>query len=118
MYSARTHLLARNRMSTLPDCEIVVVALSTFGGSLFATAGLIVSSALRTVIAASAESTFTRRALLARKICSCARSAKSWIASVTGAVWIAAETASVTIGRAAETKFDVRASRNVAWSAM
>jgi hypothetical protein len=114
MYSARTHLLARNRMSTLLDWEMVVVALKTFGGSLFASAGLIVSSALRTVSAASAESTFTRRASVARKICSWARSAKSWIAWVTGGVLMAAESASVTIGRAADTKFDVRASRSVA----
>ena len=93
---------------------MVVVALSTLGGSLFASAGLIVSSALRTVMAASAESTLTRRELLARKICSWARSAKSWIASLTGGVSMAAESASVTIGRAAETKFEVRASRSVA----
>ena len=93
------------------DCEMLVVALNTLGGSLLASAGLIVSSALRTVTAASAESTFTRRAPLARKIWSWARSAKSWIASVTGAVASAAATASVTIGRAADTKFEVRASR-------
>ena len=117
MYSVRTHLLTRNSTSTVLDCEMVVVALKTFGGSLSASAGLIVSSALRTVIAASAESTFTRWAPLARKICSWARSAKSWIASVTGAVARAAASASVTIGRAADTKLEVRASRNVAWSA-
>ncbi len=50
----------------------------------------------------------TRRALVARKICAWARATKSCTASLTGSVLIAAETASVTTGRAAETKFEVR----------
>ena len=52
MYSARIHLLARKSVSTRLDCEIVVVALRMSGGSFLASAGLIVSSAVRTVTAA------------------------------------------------------------------
>ena len=102
----------------MSDCEIVVVASSTLAGSFLASAGLIVCSALRIVTAASCELTSTRRAPRAWNTCSCARCAKSRIASSTGGVAMAAEIASVTTGRAADTKFDVRASRSVAWSAM
>ena len=77
MYSAFTHLLAVKTASTVGDCEIVVVALNTFSGSFFASVGLIASSAERTVSAACAELTLTRRDCVTRKICSCARTAKS-----------------------------------------
>ena len=104
-------------MSTVPDCEMVVVASRMLGGSFLANAGLMVSSAVRTLTAASAESTLTRRVLVARKICRWARATNSWTFSFTSGVAIAAEIASVTTGRAAETKFETRASRSVAWSA-
>ena len=100
------------------DCEIVVVASRTLAGSFFASDGLMVWSALRTVTAACCESTSTRRAPWAWNTWSCARATNSWIASLTGGVAMAAEMASATTGRAAETKFDVRASLSVAWSAM
>ena len=89
-----------------------------FGGSFLASAGLIVSSAVRTVTAAWAESTLTRRALVARKICRWARATNSCTDSFTSGVAIAAEIASVTTGRAADTKLETRARRSVAWSAM
>ena len=47
-------------MSTVGDCEIVDVALNTSGGSFLARAGLIASSAVRTVTAACADDTLTR----------------------------------------------------------
>ena len=105
-------------MSTASFCEIVADASSTFAGSFFASAGLIDCNAERIEVAVCCASMSTRCAARASKTCSCARSAKSRIASSTGGVAIAAETASVTTGRAAETKFDVRARRSVAWSAM
>ncbi len=100
------------------DCEIVVVASSTLAGSFLASAGLIVCNALRMVIAASCELTSIRRAPRAWSTWSWARTTKSKIAAFTGGVSMAAETASATTGRAADTKFDVRARRSVAWSAM
>ena len=66
-----------NKRSTVGDCEIVVVALSTFGGSFFDNDGLIVSSAERTVSAACADDTFTRFDWVIRKIWSWAPAAKS-----------------------------------------
>jgi hypothetical protein len=107
-------LLALTSVSTVGDCEIVVVALSTFAGTLRARLGLMLSSAVRTVIAACADDTLTRFSSVKRKIWSWARTAKSRTASSTGGVAMAWETASATIGRAADTKFDVRASRSVA----
>ena len=50
-----THRLMRNSRSTVSDCEIDVVASSTLAGSFFASAGLMVCSALRMVTAASAS---------------------------------------------------------------
>ena len=52
------------------DCEIVVVASSTLAGSFLASEGLMVCSALRTVTAASSESTSIRRAPRAWNTCS------------------------------------------------
>src|SRR3954452_5626629 len=112
------HLLAPTRVSTVGDCEIVVVALRTFGGSFLARLGLMLSSAVRTVTAAWADETLTRFCSVTRKICSWARTAKSRTASSTGGEAIACETASDTMGRAAETKLLDRARRSVAWSAM
>ena len=66
------------------------------------------SSAVRTVTAACADDTLTRRSSVKRKIWSWARTAKSRTASSTGGVAMAWETASATIGRAADTKFEVR----------
>jgi hypothetical protein len=63
-------LLAVKMASTVGDCEIVVVALSTLLGSFLASRGLTLSSAARTVIAACADETFTRRDCVIRKICS------------------------------------------------
>jgi len=65
-----------------------------------------------------ADETLTRFCSVTRKICSWARTAKSRTASSTGGEAIACETASDTMGRAAETKLLDRARRSVAWSAM
>ena len=64
----------------MSDCEIDVVVSSTLAGSFFASAGLMVCSALRIVTAASCEFTSTRRAPRAWNTCSWARCAKSRIA--------------------------------------
>ncbi len=96
----------------MSDCEIDVVVSSTLAGSFFASAGLMVCSALRMVTAASCEFTSTRRVPRAWNTCSWARWAKSRIAASTGGVATAAAMASETTGRAADTKLLVGARRN------
>ncbi len=111
-------LICEQRCRRPEFCETVADASSTFAGSFFASDGLIVCSADRMEVDACCASMSTRRPSRVRKTCSWARSANSRIASSTGWVSIATEIASVTAGRAAETKFEVRARRRVAWSAM
>ncbi len=115
---SQIHCLTVNRVSTAEFCDTVADASSTLAGSFFESDGLIVCSAARMVVEACCASMSTRRLTRASNTWWWARTANSRIAFSTGGVAIAEDSASVTSGRAPETKLDVRASRSVAWSAM
>ena len=111
---SQIHLLTLNIVSTAEFCDTLADASSTFAGSFFDSDGLMVCSAERIVVDACCASMSTRRPSRARKTCSWARRANSWTASFTGGVAMAVEIASLTTGRAAETKLEVRARRKLA----
>ena len=102
----------------LKQALFAIVIGAVLGNAMLASAGLIDCRAERMLVDTCSELSSTRRAARAWNTCWWARSAKSRIASSTGGVRMAAEIASLTTGRAADTKLEERASRSDAWSAM
>ena len=101
------------------DCEIVVGRVEHVGGELLGKRGVDrlqrAADGDRSLLRVDVDPPRARR--LEHLLVGALRRSRGSPPS-TGGVSMAAETASVTTGRAADTKFEVRASRSVAWSAM